>query len=136
MSDAIGSTIGATGGYTLPAPAVSPGPPVQKTAPVDPGGPQAPIVQATGNQGGQHTASPAAIHTALTQVRDFMKRLPLPAEVEYFEDKASGQSVFKVVNPTTGDVIRQVPSEDILNMARKLKAMQDGSTGLLIDQQS
>lgn len=75
----------------------------------------------------------AAIEVATTQIREFLK--DLPPEIQFTEDKASGHVVFKVINPVTHEVIRQFPPEEILTMARRLKALQEGGTGLLIDQQ-
>jgi flagellar protein FlaG len=143
MSDPIVSAGGATGGVILPALQLSPGAPGQKVAKGDPGGiaistPTA-SPQAAVSQGGQPSAShpvsaAAAVDTAITQIREFLKNLP--PEIQFSEDKSSGHVVFKVVNPVTHEVVRQFPPEEILAMARRLKALQDGGTGLLIDQET
>ena len=38
-------------------------------------------------------------------------------ELNFSVDKASGYSVVRVVNPQTGEVIRQLPSEELLKIA-------------------
>jgi flagellar protein FlaG len=52
-------------------------------------------------------------------------------------DEVSGISYFKILDSATGKVIRQVPSEEILSMARKLRELsshQDAS-GVLMDKE-
>jgi flagellar protein FlaG len=44
-------------------------------------------------------------------------------------DDASGRTVVTVVNPNNGEVIRQIPSEEVLHLARALR--QDGTVHLL-----
>jgi uncharacterized FlaG/YvyC family protein len=43
--------------------------------------------------------------------------------------------VFKVVIPTTGEVLFQVPSEEVLALARNLRAQESvqGASGVLVD---
>ena len=138
MSDPIVPVGGTTGGVTLPVQPSVPGAPVQKAAPTNPGGTsvsnQAPSHTAAAQQGASHAASPAVVQSAVAQVQAYLKSHS--AEVQFSEDKASGHTVFKVVNSVTHEVIRQVPSEEILEMARKLKALDEGTTGILIDQQT
>lgn len=138
MSNSIIPVGSAVGGFTPSTPQLSPGAPVQPTGLGDLGGKTvtqpAPIPTSAINPGGHAAASPVAIQSALAHVQDYLKNLS--AEVQYSMDKATGDTVFKVVNSVTGAVIRQVPSEDILVMAGKLKALDEKSTGLLLDQQT
>lgn len=47
----------------------------------------------------------------------------MPA-VQFAEDPESGKVIVRVVNPDTGDVVRQIPSEDALALARALGKLQ------------
>jgi uncharacterized FlaG/YvyC family protein len=37
-------------------------------------------------------------------------------------DKASGRTIVTVVNPVNGEVVRQIPSQEVLDIARALRA--------------
>jgi flagellar protein FlaG len=56
-------------------------------------------------------------------------------ELVFQVDQATGETVFRIVNAKTKEVIRQVPSEDILVMARKLRELDHskGASGVLVD---
>ena len=47
----------------------------------------------------------------------------------FHRDQYSRQMVLRVVNRKTGDVVLQVPSEDVLRMAESLKQRQATMTG-------
>jgi flagellar protein FlaG len=144
MSDPIVPAGGPTGGFTFPVPQLFPGAPGPKTAPVDPGGiavstpqisTQAQAQTENSAKATEHAPAQAAlVESAMTQIREFVKKLP--PDIQFSEDRSSGHVVFKVVNPITHEVIRQFPPEEILVMARRLKALAEGGTGLLIDQKS
>ena len=53
-------------------------------------------------------------------------------------DKDSGLTYFKIVSAKTGEVIRQVPAEEIITMARKLRELANpkDAQGVLMDQES
>lgn len=59
------------------------------------------------------------------------------SELKFQVDKETGRTVFKVVNPKSGEVILQVPSEEMLALARNLRALdkQAGASGVLMDQE-
>ncbi|WP_083917630.1 flagellar protein FlaG [Uliginosibacterium gangwonense] len=97
--------------------------------------------------------SQASAQPSREQVDQAMKEvkqaLPLPARnLQFSIDEDTGKTVVKVVDPTTKEVIRQIPSEEILAIAKALdksmtvdKAMNldksrtsDQSTGLLVKQ--
>jgi len=50
-------------------------------------------------------------------------------------DQETGGPVFKIVNATTHEVIPQMPSEEVLAMAHKLRKVstQEDASGLLVD---
>lgn len=59
------------------------------------------------------------------------------SELKFQMDKATGRTIFKVVNPSNGEVLLQVPSEEVLAMARNLRALDDqaGASGVLVDKE-
>jgi flagellar protein FlaG len=52
--------------------------------------------------------------------------------VRFSVDEASGRTVITVLNATTDEVVRQIPEEEILKIARALRLAQRGS-GLIDD---
>ncbi len=73
---------------------------------------------------------------ATKTLRQFLN--DLPSNLQFRQDQDTGHLYFKVVNPVTQEVIRQVPSEEVLAMARKLKELSDAgkkAPGVLLDQQ-
>lgn len=75
------------------------------------------------------------LEEATRTLQDYLE--DLPSDLQFKEDRVTGQLYFKVVNPATQEVIRQVPSEEILAMARKLRALEAGgknAPGVLLDQ--
>lgn len=66
---------------------------------------------------------PAAnIDKALEQIKGFLK--DSQRQLNFQRDEATGRTIIRVIDPASGQVIRQMPSEEIL----KLAAMLD-STG-------
>lgn len=56
--------------------------------------------------------------------------------LSFMLDETSGRSVIKVMDKATEQVIRQIPSEELLKVAQDIKRLQDEmgqSLGLLID---
>ncbi len=50
-------------------------------------------------------------------------------------DNSTGQYYFKIIDSVTHEIIRQVPSEEVLTMARRLQELTDskGARGVLVD---
>jgi flagellar protein FlaG len=59
------------------------------------------------------------------------------AALSFQVDETSGRLYFKVVDANTQEVIRQVPSEEVLAMARKLRELTDlkDASGALVDKE-
>ena len=59
------------------------------------------------------------------------------SEVRFQRDESTGEAVFKVVDSTNGKVLLQVPSEEMLAMARNLQAMasQQAAPGVLLNKE-
>jgi flagellar protein FlaG len=58
-------------------------------------------------------------------------------ELKFQVDRDSGRTLFQIVSEKTGEVLLQVPSEEVLAMARKLREFQQqmGASGVLMDKQ-
>lgn len=59
------------------------------------------------------------------------------SNLKFKVDDGTGITFFQIVNASTGEVIRQVPTEEILTMARKLRELSkhESSPGVLVDQE-
>lgn len=68
----------------------------------------------------------SAVKAAAAQIDSYLKSVG--RELEYRVDDETGQTVVTVRDKTTGDVIRQIPNEEVLRLARRLNA---GSSALL-----
>jgi uncharacterized FlaG/YvyC family protein len=71
---------------------------------------------------------------AVKSLQDYIK----PQEVITLQvDKESGQPYVKIVNAQTKQLILQIPSAQVLAMARKLQEMAtpQGASGVLVDQE-
>ncbi len=53
-------------------------------------------------------------------------------ELSFRIDEESGQSVVTVYEASTGDIIRQIPEEEMLEVLRRLSRQQDSKSGLLM----
>ena len=56
----------------------------------------------------------------------------LQSKIEFVTDDSSGQMLIKVIDPTNNELIRQIPSEEMLAISRALDRMQ----GLLVKSQA
>jgi len=65
---------------------------------------------------------------AVSNVEDFVQQIR--RELQFSIDKESGRTVVKVINAETDEVVRQIPAEEVLSMARRLA--EAGNDGLLL----
>jgi flagellar protein FlaG len=52
-----------------------------------------------------------------------MRRMPLPAHVELDIDRGSGRVVGRFIDNQTGDIVRQVPTEEMLRLLAKTREL-------------
>ena len=71
----------------------------------------------------------ADIDQALKEVREAIA--PVAQNLQFSLDEESGRTVIKIVDSSTDEVIRQIPSEEILAIAKALDKLQ----GVLIKQE-
>lgn len=79
---------------------------------------------------GSRQAAKETIEEAVKKVNEFVK--PINNSLSFNLDEESGQTVIKVVDLTTKEVIRQIPSEEMLAIAKALDTMK----GLLVQQKA
>ncbi|NMQ27903.1 flagellar protein FlaG [Candidatus Accumulibacter phosphatis] len=68
------------------------------------------------------------LETAIQSVREFVK--PTNSNIEFSVDDDSGQLVVKIIDRSTKEVIRQMPSEEMMAIAKTL----DSIKGLFVTQ--
>lgn len=58
-------------------------------------------------------------------------------ELKFQVDRDSGRTLFQIVSEKSGEVLLQVPSEEVLAMARKLREVAErmGASGVLMDKE-
>lgn len=78
----------------------------------------------------QQAASEAQLQGAVNAANDFIK--PITNSVEFSLDKDSDKMIVKVMDNATKEVIRQIPSVEMLAIAKALDKIQ----GLLIKQKA
>jgi uncharacterized FlaG/YvyC family protein len=59
----------------------------------------------------------------------------VPSEMSFSYDKEAGRSIFRLVNPVTGEVLKQFPPDEFLNMVKRLRDVSDAFAqgGALMD---
>jgi flagellar protein FlaG len=78
-------------------------------------------------------APPVAAGQVRRVVEDINRQLEAAAQnLRFSVDDTTGKTVVRVVDSTTGDVIRQVPSEELLAISRSIDRLQ----GLLFNKEA
>lgn len=117
------------------APGLPPvGPPAKPSQPL-------PVQVATATVGGAEApasakaSTPAEVNSAAQVFSDFLQQTQ--PDLVFQVDRATNEPYFKVVDAKTRKVIRQVPSEEVLAMAHKLRELAHSldPSGVLVDQQ-
>lgn len=76
------------------------------------------------------TPSRQDIEQATEQVKKFIS--PTNSDIRFSIDEDTGITVVKVMDKTTNEIIRQIPGDEILQIAKALDRLQ----GLLVKQQA
>jgi flagellar protein FlaG len=98
--------------------------PAAVRTPVAAAAPLAPVAPATDPQAREGRAE--AVEQAVTAANEAMTAIK--SELEFSVDYRTGKTVVRVVDGETGEVIRQMPSKEIIEIAKALDRLQ----GLLI----
>ncbi len=99
--------------------AVSPRPPVEQTAGNQPA---ADAARAERMESRLLKTSKEQIEGAVKQMQDFGQMLQ--RELQFDLDDDLGRMVVRVIDKDSGDLIRQIPSDEILEMAKQLKELK------------
>lgn len=87
-------------------------------------------LNATGKEGDENNIQifESSVNNTVSQVNKRLK--PVNTEIQYSYHEATKQISFKVLNKETGEIIREIPSEKVLDMLEKMWEM----AGILIDE--
>ncbi|WP_133469208.1 flagellar protein FlaG [Paraglaciecola marina] len=88
------------------------------------------------NQVAQDEYSPEKIEIAVTQISEFVQASS--RQLNFSVDEDSNKQVVKVTDAESGDVIRQIPSEEVLKLSERLQDLQTEvgtAVGLLFNKQ-
>jgi len=115
----------------LPAPSSSKSPPSSSV------GSQTRSLSATVEGQQEADVSEDSLDVAARSVEDYLQRQS--PDITYKVDRESGRYYFNVIDPKTKETIRQVPAEEILAMARRVRERNEHhnqeAMGILVDQQ-
>lgn len=64
----------------------------------------------------------SSVESAIEEIRDFVQTQRRDLNFSY--DEGSRRSVIKVTDAESGDVIRQIPSEEVLKLAERIRNLQ------------
>ncbi|GHU07170.1 hypothetical protein FACS1894158_15080 [Betaproteobacteria bacterium] len=73
---------------------------------------------------------PSELQSAVAKIQEFVSKAA--SDINFSIDEDSGRTVVKVIDRTTKDVIRQMPSQEMLDLAQAMDKLQ----GLLIKQKA
>lgn len=78
-----------------------------------------------------------AIESAVTQINEFVQTSS--RQLNFSIDDGSNKQVVKVTDSESGEIIRQIPSEEVLKLSERLKELQTDvgtAVGLLFSKQA
>lgn len=87
--------------------------PVQATTPLPDRGKELPFKE------NKPDASKESIEDAVKQINEYVQTIQ--SELQFSIDDSSGKTVIRVIDSETKELIRQIPGEEALNVAQKLR---------------
>jgi len=75
-------------------------------------------------------ASAEKLQEVVSQLNDHVQMVQ--RDLHFSVDEQSGHTVIRVVNSATEELVRQIPSEEVLRISRNLEEQVDGITGLIV----
>ncbi len=83
----------------------------------------------------QVQVSRAAFERVVSELQNYVQKTQ--RNLDFFVDDRSGRVVVKVVDATSDEVIRQIPSEEMLSVSRRIQEYLDGqqieAKGMLLE---
>ena len=102
---------------------------IQPVTPPRAGGGEGPVVpmprQAPAAGGNRPPPGPGDLEKAVSEINDYVQTLN--RSLQFSVDDDSGRTVIKVIDPQSDEVIRQIPPEEILAIARVLQEQVKGA---------
>ncbi len=86
-----------------------------------------PAAGAPAPRGADSRAQGADVQEAVSKLSEYIQTVQ--RDLQFSVDEESGQTVVKVIDSTTDEVIRQIPPEDVIAFAQALNSV----SGLLLD---
>ncbi len=71
----------------------------------------------------ESSVSKEDVTAAVTQMKDFAQMMS--RQLQFDVDDESGRTVVRVLDKDSGDIIRQIPSDEVLALARHMKELMD-----------
>lgn len=91
------------------------------------------MADAVAQAGAAASAEPAPLAQVQQAIEDVRSAIaPVAQDLNFSIDEDTGKTVVKVVDTSTDEVIRQIPSEEIISIAKALDKLQ----GLLVQQKA
>ena len=75
----------------------------------------------------QSSQSSSDIRKAVTEINEFVQTIH--RDLSFNMDEVSGKMVIKVIDRDSGDTVRQIPSEEVLEIARSIRDVRDNAAG-------
>jgi len=72
---------------------------------------------------------PPDLSRMIEKLNDYLRQNSL--NLQFHHDDSSGRTIITVVDATTGEIVRQIPSEELLAMAQRM--LVEAQSGSLID---
>ena len=86
--------------------------------------------RASSSSTGNSSVAPQELQAAVDSMNDFVSSIRNP--LNFSIDKDTGQTIVKVIDQTTDEVIKQIPSEEMLAIAKAIDKLK----GLFIQQEA
>ena len=87
----------------------------------------------------EQVQEPQELHKAVREINEFVQNVQ--RDLSFNVDETSGRTVIKVIDRDSGDTVRQIPTEEVLVIARHIRSVSDESmsrevvpTGLLFSE--
>lgn len=80
---------------------------------------------------GSRQPDAAELQQAVSQLNEHVQQIQ--RDLEFSIDESSGKTVVKVLNSENGEVVRQIPSDEMLRIARIIKEQMDDNKGLIFE---
>ncbi len=78
-------------------------------------------------QNGNKSVSEVELREAVGQINDYVQKVQ--RDLSFSMDEGSGRTIIKVIDSDSGEVVRQIPNEQVLAMASYIREVSEESAG-------